>query len=54
MIEWRATYRCDEEEYFCTETHVYHLETTDMAEAARLIGIELGGHATLIVLERIL
>lgn len=49
--QWTATYRCDNEEVFTTDTFVYHLPTTVLSEAARLIEREIGNN-TLIRLER--
>lgn len=53
LHEWQATCRCDCEEYFCTETFYYKLETSDFAIAIDFIEHEIGYNYTLISLERI-
>lgn len=37
LTEWVAVWRCDMEEYFCTETHVHKLPTQSLVEAAKII-----------------
>lgn len=49
--EWTATYRCDQEEVFTTETFVYYLPTTVLSEAAKMIEADIGDNM-LIRLER--
>ena len=51
-ILWTARIRLDQEEYFCTDTIKYDLETQVLSEAAQLIEDDLGGKATLFSLER--
>lgn len=52
MHKWIATFRCDQEEYFCTETETFELDTTSLSDAAFTIELKKGGYYTLIRLER--
>jgi hypothetical protein len=54
MHEWIATCRCDWEEYYCTETFTYKLDTYNLDDAADYIINIIGSSYTLIKLERII
>lgn len=51
QYEWVATYCCDQDEIYTTETFVYYLPTMVLSEAAALIEKEIGDN-TLFRLER--
>lgn len=53
MHKWEATYRLDQEEYFCTDTQTFDLDTTTLSEAAVIIEKDIGPNVTLIELKRI-
>ena len=52
IYEWEATWRCDQEDIFVTETEVYFLETMVLSKAAAIIEAELGDNI-LISLKRL-
>ncbi len=52
MIHWRVRARCDWEDCFCVDVFDYHLDTTDIAEAASLIKTEISSNYTIFTLER--
>jgi hypothetical protein len=52
VTKWKATWRCDLEEEFCTDFHVYELDTQTLSEAALFIEQDIGCRGTLISLER--
>ncbi len=52
LFHWVATFRCDQEEYFCTDEIDYYLSTSVLSEAAALVERDCRNN-TLIELKRI-
>lgn len=52
LYDWFAIWRCDQEEHFCTESHMYYLPTTVLSEAAKIIEDDIGSRGTLMHLGR--